>query len=51
MHVPRQWVFAIRHLQGAVALIGHRLEIVADLFSEGGVGAVYDQGHLEAAYL
>lgn len=23
MHVPRQWVFAIRHLQGAVALIGH----------------------------
>lgn len=38
MHVPGQWVFAIRHLQGAVTLIGHRLEIVANLFPEGEAG-------------
>lgn len=51
VHVPGQWVFAIRHLQGTGALTGHGLEIVADLFPEGGAGAggggsYYHQGHL-----
>lgn len=40
VQVPGQWVCAIGHLQGAVTLTGHCLEIVADLFPEGGAGAI-----------
>lgn len=40
VQVPGQWACAIGHLQGAVTLTGHRLEIVADLFPEGGAGAI-----------
>ena len=40
VQVPGQWVCAVGHLQGAVTLTGHCLEIVADLFPEGAAGAV-----------
>lgn len=40
VQVPGQWVCAIGHLQGAVTLTGHSLEIVAALFPEGGAGAI-----------
>lgn len=39
VHVPGQWVFTIRHLQGAITLTGHSLEIVADLVPGGGTEA------------